>query len=391
MSKRISIHVGLLLAGILLVVACKRESQSQTQSVVSDDDSVLSIDYAQNFTLEEVEPGVMHLRIADSESKHHTSYDYLLIKPNAVPSDSLLSNTSGKGYTTLNLPLKRVICMTSLQLSNFIAIQATDHVAGITSTRHLFDSIMNKQIADGTTMQIGIEGNFDAEMVMAVSPDVILISPSKRGGFDVLTESGIPVMPHLGYQELSPLGQAEWVKLIGLLTGHTAEANAYFSNVAQEYNRICDVVKAHATSDSIPTIMSGDMKGGAWYATGGRSFLAQVFHDAGARYFMDNDENSGGVNLDFEVVYAQGADADFWRISNSFDGDFTYEELASQDARFMDFKSYRNRKVVYCNMSKTPFYESFPVHPDLLLSDFVHVFHPELLPDYTPTYYTLLK
>ncbi len=391
MSKRISIHVGLLLAGILLVVACKRESQSQTQSVVSDDDCVLSIDYAQNFTLEEVEPGVMHLRIADSESKHHTSYDYLLIKPNAVPSDSLLSNTSGKGYTTLNLPLKRVICMTSLQLSNFIAIQATDHVAGITSTRHLFDSIMNKQIADGTTMQIGIEGNFDAEMVMAVSPDVILISPSKRGGFDVLTESGIPVMPHLGYQELSPLGQAEWVKLIGLLTGHTAEANTYFNNVAQEYNRICDVVKAHATSDSIPTIMSGDMKGGAWYATGGRSFLAQVFHDAGARYFMDNDENSGGVNLDFEVVYAQGADADFWRISNSFDGDFTYEELASQDARFMDFKSYRNRKVVYCNMSKTPFYESFPVHPDLLLSDFVHVFHPELLPDYTPTYYTLLK
>lgn len=376
-----------------MLASCQRTTDVQGGTASDEGDVAFSIDYAQNFTLEQVEQGVYHLHIANAESKHSAAYDYLLVKQDATPSDSLVQAAKGKGYTTLQLPLTRVICMTSLQLSNFIAIQATDHVAGITSTRHLFDSIMNRQLADGTTMQIGIEGNFDTEMVMAVSPDVILISPSKRGGFDGLAESGIPLIPHLGYQELTPLGQAEWVKLVGLLTGHLTEANQYFQQVAGEYHRLCELVKSQQSSaeGQRPTIMSGDMKGGAWYATGGQSFLAQVFRDAGARYFMDDDTNSGGVNLDFEVVYAQGADADYWRVSNSFHGEFSYEDLALQDARFRDFKSYRNRQVVYCNMSKTPFYESFPVHPDLLLSDFVHIFHPELLPEYVPTYYHLLK
>jgi iron complex transport system substrate-binding protein len=42
-------------------------------------------------------------------------------------------------------------------------------------------------------------------------------------------------------------------------------------------------------------------------------------------------------------------------------------------------------------MSKTPSYESMPMEPELVLSDFIKVFHPELLPDYTPHYYRLLK
>lgn len=389
MQKSLSLYLGLLLVGLVLLTACSNTSHSDSQSYNEIANEVCNVSYARNFSISEKESGVFHLRISNSESKHGTHYDFLLVNKDAVPSDSILTIAESKGYTKLTIPIEHVICMTSLQLSNFIAINATDKVAGISSTRHLFDKSIKKQIADGRTIQIGIEGNFDPEIIMAVSPDIIMISPSKRGGFEILTESGIPVMPHLGYQEPTPLGQAEWIKLTGLLTGHLAKANAYFSEVENNYTRLCQMVKENVSSQ--PTIMSGDMKGGAWYATGGQSFLAKIFQDAGARYFMDNDTNTGGVNIDFEVVYAQGADADYWRISNSFNGDFTYDELAAQDARFKDFKSWRNRQVVYCNMSRTPFYESFPVHPDLLLSDFIHVFHPELMTNYSPTYYSILK
>ncbi len=95
--------------------------------------------------------------------------------------------------------------------------------------------------------------------------------------------------------------------------------------------------------------------------------------------------------MDFEAIYAQAADVDYWRISNSFNGTFTYDVLAEQDSRFCDFKAYRLHHVIYSNMSQTPFYESFPVHPDFVLSDFVKIFYPQLLPDYTPTYYKLLE
>ena len=87
---------------------------------------------------------------------------------------------------------------------------------------------MKAQLQDGRTQKIGIEGNFDREVVMSLQPDLILISPFKRGGYDVLEQVSVPLIPHLGYKELTPLGQAEWVKLIGLLTGQYDKACRFF-------------------------------------------------------------------------------------------------------------------------------------------------------------------
>jgi iron complex transport system substrate-binding protein len=347
----------------------------------------IQVKYARNFVLEDSIPGLRLLTIRNAEGKHSTAYRYALV------------NGDGKGveipdgYEVIKVPMSRFICMTSLQLSNFIALNITDRVVGITSTRHLFNKALNQQIEDGRTVKIGIEGEFDNELVLLANPELILVSPSKRGGFDVLKESGMPIMPHMGYQEADPLGQAEWVKVIGILTGHEQEATAYFDKVEARYNELKESVAAQCSKNNNqrPTIFSGDMKGGAWYATGGKSFLAAIFRDAGAQYVLEDNQDAGGVNMDFEAIYAKAADVDFWRISNSFNGVFTYDVLAEQDSRFCDFKAYRLHHVIYSNMSQTPFYESFPVHPDLVLSDFVSIFYPQLLPDYTPTYYKLLE
>ena len=43
-------------------------------------------------------------------------------------------------------------------------------------------------------------------------------------------------------------------------------------------------------------------------------------------------------------------------------------------------------------MKQQAYYEISPVQPDVLLKDFVAIFHPELVePDYQGTYYRLLK
>lgn len=121
--------------------------------------------------------------------------------------------------------------MTSLQLSNFLKLGIQDKVVGITSTRHLHNEKMKRQIKEGTTHKIGIEGNFDNEVIMAINPDVIFISPFKRGGYEAISNVDIPMIPHLGYKELSPLGQAEWIKVIGLLTGIPQKANEEFAGI----------------------------------------------------------------------------------------------------------------------------------------------------------------
>ena len=107
--------------------------------------------------------------------------------------------------------------------------------------------------------------------------------------------------------------------------------------------------------------------------------------------YVINDDETSGENLEFERLYSLAANADYWRILNSYPGDFSYDALKASEPRNELFKAYKERKVIYCNMKQQAYYEISPVQPDVLLKDFVAIFHPELVePDYTPTYYRLL-
>ena len=293
------------------------------------------------------------------------------------------------------VPIRRCICMTALQLSNFTALGAHDFVTGITGTKNLFNEDILQRVNDGRIVKIGMEGNFDPELVMAAQADVIFISPFKRGGYDAIKESGVTLVPHLGYKELDPLGQAEWVKFIGMFLGMEQEANDIFAGIEQRYNSLkasVDSLTSPASAAShLPTITSGEMHYGNWHAVGGKNYLAQIFRDAGADYVL-HDEETAGEDLEFEKMYALSANADYWRILNSFDGDFTYEDLLGREPRNELLKAFREKKVIYCNMRTTPYYEISPVEPDVLLKDFVAIIHPELVDSsYQPKYYRLLK
>lgn len=106
---------------------------------------------------------------------------------------------------------------------------------------------------------------------------------------------------------------------------------------------------------------------------------------------MQNDSESGGFYVDYETVYSQGHNADFWRIVNSFDGDYSYKNLEAADSRYRDFRAYKNRNVIYCNLRNVPFYENTPMEPEVILADLIKIFHPELLPDHKSVYYYKLQ
>ena len=315
-------------------------------------------------------------------------------------------------------PARRFICTTALQLGNFEVLGLEDRIVGMNSLRHLFSPRMREQMKTGQTVKIGKEGVFDVETIIASHPDYIFVSASKHGGFDVLRDCGIPLVTHHGYKETDPLGQAEWIKLIGLLTGEPRRANAVFADIERKYTTLRDEVanlqgptpdpgptpdlspregrregrnKESGVGSDLPTVASGRQLRDGWYIVGGRSYMAQLFRDAGARYIMADNEDSGGTTLDFEAAYARSLDADFWQTDGSFAGEFTMETLAAEDARYTAMKAFRNNNVIFCNLSQTPYRELAGVQPHLLLADFVKAFHPELLPHYTPHYYVKLK
>ena len=91
--------------------------------------------------------------------------------------------------------------------------------------------------------------------------------------------------------------------------------------------------------------------------------------------------------LSFETVFEKAIHADYWLVKYNQTMDMTYQELRQEYAPYENFDAYQERKVYGCNTGRVPYYEEFPLHPDYLLKDFVWIFHPELLPGYTPRYY----
>ena len=381
MQKLTYIPMLLLLA---LLFSCGNSQNKPGLNLVmggtADSAAMIAPQYAKGFNVKYAD-NITLLEINDPENKEAEQFHFALV-------DKSFKGEIPNGYTRLNIPIKSAICMTSLQLSNFLKLDIPEMVVGITSTRHLHNQKMNQQLKEGKTHKIGIEGNFDNEVIIAINPDVIFISPFKRGGYDAIRNVEIPMIPHLGYKELTPLGQAEWIKVIGLLTGNASIANSTFEAIESRYNNLKSIVD---TVKRRPTVFSGEMRGGNWYAVGGRSFLAQLFRDAGGDYFLKENEESGGVTLDYETVYTNAAHADYWRIVNSYEGEYSYNVLKEQDNRYTDFDAWKKHGVIYCNMKEVPFYERMPVEPEVVLADFIHVFHPDVLPNHKPQYYHLLK
>ena len=372
--KKIAIGY-LVLAACLCACSGKKTTQADVNDTLTTQGTEpVEVKYATGFSVKDS----ADIRLVDVGKKDH----FALVRSNNVDIPA--------GYTKVVVPIQNTICMTALQLSNFTVLDAHDVVKGITGTKNLFNKDILDRVKDGRIVKIGTEGEFDTELILAANPDVIFISPFKRGGYEAIKETGITLVPHLGYKELDPLGQAEWIKLVGMFIGKERKANELFAGIEKRYNEL----KLRVDSLELkvkPTVTSGEMHYGTWRAVGGKNYLAQIFRDAGADYVVNDDEEAG-ENLEFEKMYALSANADYWRILNSFPGEFTYDALKASEPRNALFKAFKEKKVIYCNMKLQPYYEITPVEPDVLLKDLVAIFHPELVEsNYEPKYYRLLK
>ena len=88
-------------------------------------------------------------------------------------------------------------------------------------------------------------------------------------------------------------------------------------------------------------------------------------------------------------MLARAQDADFWLIKP--DRHLSYSDFEAINPLNVKFKAFGCRGVYQCVTSETSLFTDFPFHPQVLLRDFVKIFHPELLPDYQLRYYQPLS
>ena len=379
-EKRLLMKKGLMMIAMVMLIV---SGCGKKKAGAAEGDPVV-LKYAKGFSVTQREDGVQLLTISDpqQDGEEQTESHFALVPRGQAVSDL------PEGYTKVTVPIERCIVMTLPQLSGFVELKALDRISGINSARTLYNKEVKRRIKDGDIIQIGQEGNFDRELIIAAQPEMIFVSPSKRGGYDVLGDADVPLVPYLGYKEPTALGQAEWIKFVALFTGQTKEANDYFEALENRYMSLKQMVD---TVSVRPVVMNGRMLEGIWCAEGGQSVQAQMMRDAGARYVLDDNQATSDIKMEFEEYYAKAAKADYWTILNAQE-DFDYASMLAGDARYADFLAFQNRHVVYCNLKTSAYRELSPMHPDWLLSDFIFAFHPELMPaDYEPKFYGEMK
>ncbi|WP_421920774.1 ABC transporter substrate-binding protein [Marinifilum sp.] len=366
------LSIGLLIS----LFSCKGHSSKLADKKGKDRFTEVQLKHAKEFKFEKSgDKTILHIHRKGEENEFDTFH--LVAEQKDVKDPA----------TIIKVPCKRIICLSSTQLCYFFALDDIDDIIAINSSRYLRHEGMKALVESGKVKRIGKEGNFNLEMIAALDPDVIFVSPFKVGGFDALRNLGIPLVPMAAYNEETPLGRSEWVKMLALFVGKEEKADSIFDGIESRYQNLKELT---SKVKERPTIFSGKMRSGSWYVPGGNSFYAHYFRDAGADYII-KDNKQGAYPVDFETIYSKASNCDYWRIIHPEKSGLSLKDLGEQDSRYEDFKAFQQKNVILCNIREKPYYEQAGVKPDVLLADYIYFFHHELLPKHQPYFYQRLK
>lgn len=362
---------------LLLLGSCKgnRVLSSQGQSVTD------SVYYATGYSVRHYN-NYTQVDVRDPWDTTKLLQRYLLVDRNAtsLPSEMPLG-------TVVKVPIRNIVVYTSVHISIIEQLGGIESVSGVCEPRYMDSPVIQERLQRGLVADIGEATAPNVEKIIDMGAEVIIASPFKDAGFGPAEKLGIPIIQGADYMEPHPLGRAEWIRFYGMLLGQEQAADSIFRATEKEYNALKELVSGIAEK---PSVLSEKRYGGQWFVPGGESFIGSLYHDAGANYIFKELSGSGSVPLSFEAVLDKAIHADIWIVKYNSAQDLTYDELRSEYTPYENFDAFKNKKIYGCNTGRIHYYEEVPMHPHWLLKDYISIFHPELLPGYTPRYFTPL-
>lgn len=274
----------------------------------------------------------------------------------------------------IHTPVSRAVIMTNSHARLLSELGLTESIVGVCESEHITDTIIRNAIKAGRIKDCGNSMRPDIEKMLSLNPDAIFVSPFEETGYGQLEILGIPLVECADYMESSPLGRAEWMRFYGRLFNEAAKSDSLFHSVSKSYLELKDRAAGFTKR---PTVMLDTKAGSAWYVAGGNSTIGQMINDAGGEYIFKDRSESGSIPLSFETVYEKANEADIWLMKNSSDTRMTYESLKKDYASYEKFKPFKEKRIWVCDVYQTPYFEMTSFHPELLLREFITIFHDE--------------
>lgn len=379
MKKLLTIVWQIGRAGLwLLLVGC---GTKETQSSKSNAQSVVK--YAKFFNIE-VKKDYSLLTVIPFEGGRPMQY---AVYRKSEPLPALPA-----GCRPIAAPIESAALYGTTYAHLFEIIGSRSVIKAFAGTSYLFGEPLRQAVADGQIIELGSGNQPNVELLNQIKPDIVMMyaGASDTDKLSLLQRTGLNVVINADFLENTPLGKAEWLKVVGLLCDKTHQADSIFNAIELKYRQLADKVrnKSHR-----PTAFPNVPYGNTWYMPGGNSFMANLLKDAGANYPWQDELKTGSLPISFEAAFAKIQHADYWINPGSME---SLAMIRQTDTRFGLLKAVQSGNVFNNNKRQLPgggndYWESGSVRPDLVLADLIAIFHPETLPNHEFIYFQRLQ
>ena len=274
--------------------------------------------------------------------------------------------------------------------------------SGNVSSGNASKNVSSENVSSGNSIvDCGSSMAPDIERIIALKPEVILVSPFENsGGYGKLDKLHIPLIEAADYMESSPLGRAEWMKFYGMLFGKDKNisttaagkastaagkaseatllascelrADSLFAQIEKEY------LDLKAEAGKMPqglSILTERKTGGVWYVPGGQSTIGILLKDANARYIFSDDKHSGSLPMSPEQILAKGRLVDVWAFKYFGGAPLSQVQLLQEYDGYKALAAFSRGNIYQVDTSTVPYFELTSFHPELLLREFIILAH----------------
>ena len=367
---------------VISFIGCKQNNKTSNNTKASTENLA---QYAKGLEIYK-HNGFSIVKISNPWPEAKESFTYILKEKNGIIPDSL------KRFTVISIPIKSIVVTSTTHIPALELLGVENTLVGFPNTDYISSEKTRKLIDTGKIREVGTNESLNTEVLIDMKPDVIVSFGLNNNNptLDNLQKSGLKVMFDGDWNEQSPLGKAEWIKLFGALYGLDSKANAVFSEIEKEYNNTLALAKKTTVK---PSVLCGSMYQNQWFVPQGESWASLFLKDAQSDYLWKNTKGTGSLPLPFENVLELAKNADFWIAPGNF---ASLKEMSDSNPHYNQFASFKNKKVYSYAVNKGAkggiiYFEWSPTRPDWVLKDLIKIFHPELLPNHKLFFYQKLE
>ena len=367
----------LLLCIFFFLFSCtKTENFSETET------KKFPLKYAENYQIDSLDNKNFLISVQVFLANDTVTTKYLLTK-----NDSSVFQKKYKDAIKIHIPVKRIVALSGTYYAFLDALEETERIVGFSSAKEAADTLLYKKIKANQIAEVSKNHRIDEERIYKLNPDLVL-NYATGSAFDAdltkLKKAGIPVLLTSEWQEISPLGKAEWIYLFRFLTDNF-RADSVFKETADAYEFLKDSIARQ--KNSCTPVLAGTPSGGFFYAPGDNSYTNTLIQDAGGCLVFEK-ESKKERKLSLESAYLAARKAKIWINP----GVSSERELLNADKRIEKSDVFKNKRIYnYHKQQGTEgafhFYEKGILKPAEILADFIKILNTENIPDSSLLWY----